>query len=336
MKSSVFKIICLFSLLIAFPVYVKGEEDKEAFQKAVQELKRTLDDKYFILRDEKIEYLEEFPENREDILKEYQNEAEFYQTELNDITFKLFYEPKLMILPDGEKSRQAATMYHEMLKRYGENPGDPNVYKAYTDHYEQLNESEKRSLKRSYLVNAIVSQIYRGISAELPSSFYPILFYFGDLEILQEYLEGDLFDHNKAVLKWSFHWKRDEIVKWFMRKKPQIIADEKEDFFNSMLSENNLEGMKWIAQLVEIELKPEHLEKAIANRQWEIADWLIEKTSQFLSQTDFTKMLETMQRQKDQEGIQWISNLKESREIPEHLGETIKEFLCKNAISSSH
>ena len=121
MKNPVFKIICLFSLFIAFPIYVKGEEDKEAFQKAVQELKHTLNTKYFILRDEKIEYMEEFPENREDILREYQSEAEFYQTELNDITFKLFYEPKLMILPDGEKSRQTATMYHEMLKRYGEN-----------------------------------------------------------------------------------------------------------------------------------------------------------------------------------------------------------------------
>ena len=83
-----------------------------------------------------------------------------------------------------------------------------------------------------------------------------------------------------------------------MRTKPQIIADEKEKFFNSMLAENNLEGVKWIAKLVEIELKLEHLEKAMANRQWEIANWLIEKKPQFLSQTDFTEILETMRSQK--------------------------------------
>ena len=185
-----------------------------------------------------------------------------------------------------------------------------------------ISEAERRSDLFKLDLGRRFNRIQRKLS--LPA----IVIYLEDLELFQTALDYNLFDGNqrykKKLLELAFQWKKDKTVKWFIEKDPQLIANEKRKFFNLMLQQSNLEGMKWIAGLVEVELMPEYLEKAVKGKKWEIADWLVKKKPQLLSQLNFEELFDIMLNQNNLEGISWIAGRTKTGIMPGHLRKAIE------------
>ena len=304
MKYLVLKIIFL---LIIFPAFSqKIKEDKEAFQEAFQKFKSFA---------------------QSDLYLNSSNPEGLFITKLKT----LFFDPGYM----SEK------MFFIIFKKVTIDSAKKNfsVYnlKDFIDLYENSDELTKLDARRVLLIHIILkseaerradlfkldlgrrfNKIQRKLSL-LPA----IVIYLEDLELFQTALDYNLFDGNqrykKKLLELAFQWKKDKTVKWFIEKDPQLIANEKRKFFNLMLQQSNLEGMKWIAGLVEVELMPEYLEKAVKGKKWEIADWLVKKKPQLLSQLNFEELFDIMLNQKNMEGIKWITELTEIEVRPDHV-----------------
>ena len=293
--------------LMVFPAFSeKTKEDKEAFQEALQKFKSFLQSSG----------LQDF---------------HLLRPELKTLFFDPGYisEKKYYVL--YEKMRTEATRRRVF-----------SVYdlRNFIDFYENSDELTKLNIQRVLLIEMILmgeivhesetvnNKLHR-FKIQRHMFFPAIVVYLEGLELFQTALDYKVFDGNqkykKKILEVAFHWRKDKTVKWFIEKNPKLVATEKKNFFNLMLQKNDLEGMKWIAGLMEIELMPEYLKRAINGKKWEIADWLVKKKPQLLSQLNFEELFDIMLNQKNMAGIKWIVGSIKIEVQPGHLKKAISD-----------
>ena len=308
MKNLVLKII--FPLMV-FPAFSeKTKEDKEAFQEAIQKFKSFVQ-----------------------------------STSLLSSPYLLRNELKTLFFDPGYVSEQNFSVISRKMKTDSTRRSS-NFYglRNFVDFYENSDELTKLDIQRVFLINIILMgevehNIIRMSETERNKMgsfklrrnvFFPAMaVYLEDLELFQTTLGYNLLDGNqkykKKLLEVAFQWKKDKTVKWFIEKYPLLVANEKEDFFNLMLQKSDLEGMKWITGLMEIELMPEYLERAVNGKKWEIADWLVKKKPQLLSQINFEELFDIMLNQKNMAGIKWIIGSIKTEVQPRHLEKAISD-----------